>query len=149
MFTLKHNQYGFYIHGLSPNGRSDVNMLEMYEMLEKEESDLCSKRGLLSNTEQQTFEMFLPLAVVQHWKELRKKLDAQCRASLLFGTQLVAVNKELLVQTYWSINNFLCNFLEHSFSKADYIVKDKSGMESLLNFEMPVVYEKAYFYNGE
>lgn len=142
MFCWKHDKYGFYLHGLSPNGRSDVNMLEMYRMLEMEESDLCAKRGLLLNSEQQTFEMCLPISVHDQWRTLRKSLG-QTR----FG-QSRDVDKEKIVHIYLNINKFLINFIEHTFTKADYIVQDRSVIESLLDFESYPIREKGTFFNG-
>lgn len=151
MFCLKYKRFGYYLHGLSPNGRSDVNMLEMYNLLEMEESDLCSKRGLMPNTEQQTFEMYLPSVVHDHWNSLRKSFDRATPGNPFpprLNIDLRNVDKSKLVHTYISITRFLCSFIDHSFSKADYIVQDRSGLESLLNFEHDTSQQKGRFYNG-
>lgn len=126
-------------------------MLEMYGLLEMEESDLCSKRGLLPNTEQQTFEMYLPSVVADHWTSLRAAFRRSGPRPLLprLGPgEFRDADKGKLVATYYAINRFLISFIEHSFIKADYTVQDRSGLESLLNFELEPVHGKGRLYNG-
>ena len=120
-------------------------------MLELEESDLCAKRGLLLNTEQQTFELCLPIALHEHWISLRRNLDNQRNRLPLIGhlnIDLRNIDKEKLVYTYFSINKFLISFIEHSFIKADYKVQDRTMLESLVDFELRTVRDKGIFYNG-
>lgn len=45
MFIMAHGEFGYYIHGRSVHGRSDVNLKEMFEMLDREE--VCSLHSLL------------------------------------------------------------------------------------------------------
>ena len=132
----------------------------MYQLLEMEESDLCSKRGLLSNTEQQTFEMYLPSAVYDQWMSLRKSFNnnnnntnnksqpSNIRSMIGLNRQ-PEMDKAKLVHTYFAINRFLCSFIEHAFANVDYIVQDRSGMESLFTFEFGSVHQKGRLYNGK
>jgi meckelin len=148
---MKYKQYGYYIHGLAANGKSDVNMLEMYELLEREENDLCSKRGLLPNTDQQTFEMAIPASVNEHYQRLRSNLTGFSQTSdrmHAFGGHLSKVDKEKLIPTYLLINKFLTGFIEHTFKDVDYIVRDKSTLESIFDVESIEVRDKGFFYNG-
>ena len=57
---MTHEQYGYYIHGRSNHGNTDVGLRQMYENLAREEQDLCGTRGLQPHSDQQTFEVFLP-----------------------------------------------------------------------------------------
>ena len=50
------------------HGRADTGMAEMAENMKREEEDLCGQRGLLPNTEQQTFQVAVP-------HKLRTKYD--------------------------------------------------------------------------
>ena len=50
------------------HGRADTGVREMAENMKREEEDLCGKRGLIPNTEQQTFQMALP-------RKLRSQYD--------------------------------------------------------------------------
>ena len=59
MFIMTHTQYGFYLHGRSPHGNSDVSMQYMSKALAKEENEETGKRGLGQNSDQQTFSIFI------------------------------------------------------------------------------------------
>lgn len=50
-----YNHYGYYIHGRSPHGSTDVNMKEMIVNLERESKQMIGKRGLQDNSDDQTF----------------------------------------------------------------------------------------------
>ena len=130
-------------------------MLEMYELLELEESDLCSKRGLMSNTEQQTFEMILPYDIYHQLLTLRRSVDA-CQPTFIercfsctenTGDHLRTLSKEKLFQVYLSINRFLTTFIDHAYDKVDYRVSDKNRWEAFFGFEMNSNFAK--FYNGK
>lgn len=130
-------------------------MMEMYELLELEESDLCSKRGLMSNTEQQTFEMFLPRDIHSQLLSLRGPVDA-CRPTFLermfsctgsTGEHLRSLSKEKLFQVYLSINRFLTSFIDHTYERVDYRVLDKNRWQFLFGFENNSNFAK--FYNGK
>ena len=41
---MSHTQYGYYIHGRSPHGNTDVSMQKMSEALLKEQNDVTAKR---------------------------------------------------------------------------------------------------------
>lgn len=148
---MLHKRFGYYIHGLAANGKSDVNMLEMYELLEREENDLCSKRGLLPNSDQQTFEMSLPTAVCEHYQRLRShlsgfgKLTDRVRS---LSSQSLKADTEKVIPTYLMINKFLTSFIEHNFKDVDYIVREKSTFESILDVEFGDGRDKGFFYSG-
>lgn len=133
----------------------------MYRLLDMEESDLCSKRGLLPNTDQQTFEMYLPSIIHELLKEYRRRLletaaishnnNNNKRPINTFGNlNLGELDKAKMVSTYVQINNFLINFIAHMLDKADYRVQDNTSMESMLDFESSSVSQGiGYFYNGK
>lgn len=55
VFILAENQYGYYIHGRSPHGHTDVNMKDMVMNLEREARSLSGTRGLEANSSDQLF----------------------------------------------------------------------------------------------
>ncbi|OXB79904.1 UNVERIFIED_CONTAM: hypothetical protein H355_000934 [Colinus virginianus] len=57
VFLLSHSCFGYYIHGRSVHGHADTNMEEMNMNLKREAENLCSQRGLLPNTDGQTFQI--------------------------------------------------------------------------------------------
>lgn len=60
VFMLLYDSYGFYIHGRSPHGFSDTDMCSMIMQLRREEDNVCGRRGLLLNSEQQTYSILVP-----------------------------------------------------------------------------------------
>ena len=146
-----YKRFGYYIHGLAANGKSDVNMLEMYELLEREENDLCSKRGLLPNSDHQTFEMSLPPAIYEHYQRVRSNLSGFTKLSdrmRSLGGQTSRADTEKLIPTYLMINKFLTGFIEHNFKDVDYMVREKSTIESILDVEFVDSRDKGFFYSG-
>lgn len=144
-------RFGHYIHGRSANGRSDVNMKEMNELLKREEDDLCSKRGLLPNTDQQTFEMALPSAIYDHYSRLRNMLTGYQTSDRMqnFSGRHSKIDAEKAIPVYLMINKFLSGFIEHTFKDVDYTVREKSNVESILDVEFCEVRDKGFFYNGK
>lgn len=55
VFILAENKYGYYIHGRSPHGTTDVNMKEMVINLERESRQMSGTRGLEPQSTEQTF----------------------------------------------------------------------------------------------
>ncbi len=57
VFILIDNLYGYYIHGRSPHGTTDVNMRDMLLNLEREGKQMSGTRGLEAKSDEQTFIM--------------------------------------------------------------------------------------------
>jgi len=57
VFILIDNLYGYYIHGRSPHGATDVNMRDMIMNLEREANQMSGTRGLQPKSDEQTFIM--------------------------------------------------------------------------------------------
>lgn len=96
LFSMLYPRYGFYVHGRSANGSGDCGLVEMNVLLEREERDLCSRRGLLPNSDQQTFVLVLPKIINDYYRKLLSRLD---------HTQLGGASSALLLP--WSSNRSL------------------------------------------
>lgn len=81
MFILTHAQYGYYIHGKSPNGNADTNMKHMVLGFEKEEQDLVSKRGLLPDRHNQVFSMSITTKLRNQYSKVMQPLYEVIRSS--------------------------------------------------------------------
>jgi meckelin len=150
VFIWVHRRFGYYIHGRSANGRADVNMKEMNELLKREEDDLCSKRGLLPNSDQQTFEMTLPIAMFDQYDRLRSFSESYQRSHLKNVSSITGQSDRMkIAPTYIMVSRFLAGFIEHSSREFEYTVKDKTILESVLDAEFDEARDKGYFYNGE
>ncbi|XP_076448752.1 meckelin-like [Babylonia areolata] len=152
VFVMAHAQFGYYIHGRSVHGKADTNMKEMAEMMKREEEDLCGKRGLLPDTEEQTFIMSLP-------KRLRVKYEQVYLPAALenagavgrmeqgkAGGRIAGTAMEKSIEAYNMLNRFLCAFLDHSLRDVDYVVKDKTLLESIMDTEFFDATDKGIFY---
>lgn len=153
VFIMAHSNFGYYIHGRSVHGKADTDMREMCEMMKREEEDLCGQRGLVPSTEQQTFMMSLP-------KRLRVKYEQVYVPAALenagavsrmeqgkTGGRLAGSGKEKSIEAYAMLNKFLCGFIDHSLRDVDYVVKDKTLLESIMDTEFFDATEKGIFYN--
>ena len=156
VFIWVHERYGYYIHGRSPNGRAEVNMKEMHDLLKREEEDLCSRRGLLPNTDQQTFEMTLPISMYDQYQQLRSVVTAlttrPTRAQNNIGRFLNSREEDVekRAPAYFTMTKFLSGFIDHTLKDFDYIVRDKTTMEALLDAEFDEERrDLGYFYNGQ
>jgi meckelin len=62
VFILTDNLYGYYIHGRSPHGTTDVNIRDMIMNLERESNQMSGTRGLQPKSDEQTFIVKIDLA---------------------------------------------------------------------------------------
>lgn len=61
VFILDDSMHGYYIHGISPGGKADLNLDELLMALEEEGSDRVKGRGFSEkeNDNLQTYEIFI------------------------------------------------------------------------------------------
>ncbi|XP_074864667.1 meckelin-like [Carettochelys insculpta] len=130
VFILTHRCYGFYIHGRSVHGHADVGMDAMHACLQKEEENLCPRRGLEANSDIQTFEVLLTDRVRQLYDKITQPLMEGPRGERI-GVNL----HEQRLRSYYTLNRFLSSFLEHAYRDMDYNVKDKSFLERIMDME--------------
>ncbi|XP_055643217.1 meckelin [Toxorhynchites rutilus septentrionalis] len=169
VFILCMESYGFYIHGRSPHGFSDTDMCSMILQFKREEDNLCGNRGLLPGSEQQTYSILVP----KNLREYYNKLITPLRNSTIFGphqhfnqTHLIGsakmsnssvidgpggrfeYNFEKSILTYYNVNRFFAAFVDHALKDLDYIIQERSVLESLLNCELQsyVTENKGVFY---
>lgn len=81
LFSMMFPRYGYYVHGRNANGSSDCGLSEINALLEREERDLCSMRGLESNSDQQTFVLVLPRIINDHYRRLLMRDDSSVGGS--------------------------------------------------------------------
>ncbi|XP_012554486.2 meckelin isoform X1 [Hydra vulgaris] len=160
LFIMPCSQYGFYIHGRSIHGRSDTSLHELFKQFQREEENLCGKRGLEPNSDHQVFEFTLtskfrltyekilqPL-MTRNENNTRRNPTSAKQNPALPGSSLPPF-LELSVHAYETMNKYLTTFIEHALRDNDYIVKEKLLMEKLFNLELQSPLEKSIFYNDE
>lgn len=81
LFCMLYPRFGYYIHGRNANGSGECGVSEMNALLEREERDLCSKRGLAPNSDKQTFLLILPRIINDHYRKLLFNYDLVASSS--------------------------------------------------------------------
>uniref|UniRef100_A0A8B9MMK9 Transmembrane protein 67 n=1 Tax=Accipiter nisus TaxID=211598 RepID=A0A8B9MMK9_9AVES len=147
VFLLSHSCFGYYIHGRSVHGHADTNMEEMNMNLKREAENLCSQRGLLPNTDGQTFQISISRKMRLHYDRIHETLTRKRGPARLLDSS--ANTFEQSTRAYNTMNKFLGSFIDHVHKEMDYIVKDKLLLERILGMEFMEPLEKSIFYNDE
>uniref|UniRef100_A0A8D0HDF1 Transmembrane protein 67 n=1 Tax=Sphenodon punctatus TaxID=8508 RepID=A0A8D0HDF1_SPHPU len=147
MFLLSHTCFGYYIHGRSVHGHADTNMEEMNMNLKREAENLCSQRGLLPNTDGQTFQISISSKMRQQYDRIHETLTRKHGPARLLDSS--ATTFEQSTKAYHTMNKFLGSFIDHVHKDIDYIVKDKLLLERILGMEFIEPMDKSIFYNDE
>uniref|UniRef100_G1PN92 Transmembrane protein 67 n=1 Tax=Myotis lucifugus TaxID=59463 RepID=G1PN92_MYOLU len=145
VFLLSHKCFGYYIHGRSVHGHADTNMEEMNLNLKREAENLCSQRGLVPNTEGQTFQIAISSQMRQHYDRIHETLTRKNGPARLLSSS--ASTFEQSIKAYNTMNKFLGSFIDHVHKDMDYFIKDKLLLEKILGIEFMEPMEKSIFYN--
>ncbi|CAL8290844.1 unnamed protein product [Merluccius merluccius] len=148
VLLLSHRCFGYYIHGRSVHGHADTNMEEMNTNLKREAESLCGQRGLLPNTDTQTFQVSLSSRLRQQYDRIREPLSRRNGPSRLVDASS-ANPFEQSTRAYNTMNRFLGSVIDHAHRDMDYIVKDKLFFERVIGMEFLEPNDKSIFYNDE
>eukprot|EP00002_Diphylleia_rotans_P006005 TRINITY_DN1526_c0_g1_i3.p1 TRINITY_DN1526_c0_g1~~TRINITY_DN1526_c0_g1_i3.p1 ORF type:complete len:900 (-),score=134.68 TRINITY_DN1526_c0_g1_i3:567-3266(-) len=72
LMILDNGHHGYYLHGRSVHNFADTDNQELDEMMKRERENLCGQRGLIPNTELQSFEIFITPQLRQKYDEALK-----------------------------------------------------------------------------
>ncbi|GFR70016.1 meckelin [Elysia marginata] len=147
VFVMANGEFGYYIHGRSVHGRSDVGMREMCDMIKREEEDLVGQRGLVPNTEPQTFLMALPKRLRQKYETVYMPVQLENASAATRGEQARMIGRDKSIDAYGTLNRFFCAFIDHSLRDIDYVVKEKTFLEKILDTEFLELTDQGIFYN--
>ncbi|KAM6171620.1 meckelin isoform 1-T1 [Erethizon dorsatum] len=147
VFLLSYKCFGYYIHGRSIHGHADTNMEEMNMNLKREAENLCSQRGLVPNTDCQTFQIAVSSQMRQHYDRIHDTLTRKNGPARLLSSS--ASTFEQSIKAYHAMNKFLGSFIDHVHKEMDYFIKDKLLLERILGMEFMEPMEKSIFYNDE
>uniref|UniRef100_A0A3B5BP19 Transmembrane protein 67 n=1 Tax=Stegastes partitus TaxID=144197 RepID=A0A3B5BP19_9TELE len=148
VLVLSHSCFGYYIHGRSVHGHADTNMEEMNNNLRREQESLCGQRGLLPNTDIQTFQVALTKSLRSQYSKIQDSISRRNRPSRLTDATMGHFS-EPQCKAYHTMNHFLASVIDHAFPDKDYIVKDKLMFERVVGMEFLEPSEKSIFYNDE
>ncbi|CAG0892530.1 unnamed protein product [Darwinula stevensoni] len=151
VLILSEENFGYYIHGRNVHGEADSSMHTLHMQLEGEKQDLCGSRGLLPNTDLQTFMIVLPNRFKQYYQKLKEPLVQIMTTGMRMHQSLPNVSETSKIDvrhhTYLCISKFLQTFIEHNLKELDYTMTDRVFLETVLDLELQDVSEKALFYN--
>lgn len=147
VFLLSHRCFGYYIHGRSVHGHADTNMEDMNMNLRREAENLCSQRGLVPNTDGQTFQIAVSSQMRQHYDRIHETLTRRNGPARLLSSS--GSTLEQSIKAYHAMNKFLGSFIDHVHKEMDYFIKDKLLLEKILGMEFMEPLEKSIFYNDE
>ncbi|XP_053182760.1 meckelin [Scomber japonicus] len=148
VLLLSHRCFGYYIHGRSVHGHADTNMEEMNNNLKRESASLCSQRGLLPNTDIQTFQVSLTNRVRLQYDRIREPISRRNAPSRLADASSANPGDQSF-RAYHTMNYFLGSIIDHAHPDMDYIVKDKLMFERVVGMEFLEPSDKSIFYNDE
>uniref|UniRef100_A0AC11EQN1 Transmembrane protein 67 n=1 Tax=Ovis aries TaxID=9940 RepID=A0AC11EQN1_SHEEP len=109
--------------------------------------NLCSQRGLVPNTDGQTFQIAISSQMRQHYDRIHETLTRKNGPARLLSSS--GSTFEQSVKAYHTMNKFLGSFIDHVHKEMDYFIKDKLLLERILGMEFMEPMEKSIFYNDE
>ncbi|XP_043116005.1 meckelin isoform X2 [Puntigrus tetrazona] len=151
VLLLSHRCFGYYIHGRSVHGHADTNMDEMNTNL-KREANLCGQRGLLPNSDTQTFQISITNRLRAQYDRIIEPISRTFFPKRRGPSRLVDASAnpcELSTKAYHTMNRFLGSVIDHAHREMDYIVKDKLLFERLIGMEFIEPLDKSIFYNDD
>uniref|UniRef100_A0A1B0BKJ5 Meckelin n=1 Tax=Glossina palpalis gambiensis TaxID=67801 RepID=A0A1B0BKJ5_9MUSC len=148
IFVLIEPSSGYYIHGRSPNGFTDTDVPTIITQFQRETQSLCERRGLLNNADQ-CYIIIPPKNLYNYFNKLLLRLQRSIdSASTIRGDNGIFQTRyhkdisraegslEKTSIAYSNINRFCCAFVDHGIKDMDYIIKEKTLLERLLNCEL-------------
>ncbi|XP_028836341.1 meckelin-like isoform X2 [Denticeps clupeoides] len=147
VLLLSHRCFGYYIHGRSVHGHADTNMEEMNSNLKREADNLCGQRGLLPNSDTQTFQISITNRLRVQYDRILEPLTRRHGPSRLVDAS--ANPFEQSTKAYHTMNRFLGSVIDHAHREMDYLVRDKLLFERLVGMEFVEPLDKSIFYNDE
>ncbi|CAF0714886.1 unnamed protein product [Brachionus calyciflorus] len=147
MFIMTHTQYGYYIHGRSPHGYSDVSMQQMSKALSREENDITGKRGLGQDSDQQTFAISISSKLSNEYSKVMIPIFEKKtirKSSAFTGTEF-----EKRILAYSHLNKFLMGFIDNILRNLKYKIIRRNFLENILNMEFKEPIKTGYFYADE
>ncbi|CAF1194078.1 unnamed protein product [Rotaria sordida] len=133
VFILMDNQYGYYIHGRSPHGITDVNIKDMTMNLEHESQGTAGRRGLEPNSDDQIFIIKVDRAFRFQYEILLQ--NYQNRILTRLNKKIEEREANILLASYRGLNEFLCAFINRSLPTYTYVIRPRWLLEKILNCE--------------
>ncbi|VDO86550.1 unnamed protein product [Schistosoma margrebowiei] len=109
VFLFAQSNFGYYIHGHSPTGRSDVDLGGITQMLSIENEGIAPKRGITPDSNDHTYRMALPSGLRQTFNRLYTPLLNLNLNTDKYGKH--ASPQAITNEVYHNINRYLKRFV--------------------------------------
>lgn len=126
-------------------------MCSMIIQFKREEQNMCGHRGLMNNSEQQTFSILVPRNLRLFYDRLILPLQKSANNQfagynhnggngggvIINGHKnSVEFNFEKTIMAYHNLNRFFGAFIDHALKDFDYTIQEKNILESVLDCEL-------------
>ncbi|KAK4468022.1 hypothetical protein MN116_008200 [Schistosoma mekongi] len=146
VFIFAQSNFGYYIHGHSPTGRSDVDLGGITQMLSIENEGIAPKRGITPDSHDHTYRMALPSGLRQTFDRLYAPLlDLTMNIDKRTGkhTSPQAITNE----AYQNINRYLKRFISRDDPDGlRYRIVRRKAFEDILDGEFDDTTFEGLFY---
>lgn len=145
------SSHGFYIHGKSPTGQTDIELDKMRQNFELENNDLVPKRGLINDTTNQVFEVFFAAGFRNQLNELYNSQLASIGSPSVLGCSkhIDGDNPSIAYEINKDIGEFLKKFLSQRIKEHRFVVQNESILQQLINFSPTVIEETVFSIVGD
>lgn len=127
-------------------------MCSMIIQFKREEQNMCGHRGLMNNSEQQTFSILVPRNLRLFYDRLILPLQKSANNQFAGFNQngvngsggvvinghknSVEFNFEKTIMAYHNLNRFFGAFIDHALKDLDYTIQEKNILETVLDCEL-------------
>ncbi|KAH0794526.1 meckelin isoform X5 [Histomonas meleagridis] len=143
---------GFYIHGRSIHAHADDEMSKLHEQLTNEAKDNVGLRGLVQNTNDQVFHIYLSqnfgLSSKAMYEAIRQRYSKKAIAIAKAQNIRSKIEVEAMA-AYNGLNQYFRRFFEASESEHKYIIQKESMMEKILDWGPQVNEETILTISGD
>ncbi|RTG85237.1 meckelin, partial [Schistosoma bovis] len=148
VFLFAQSNFGYYIHGHSPTGRSDVDLGGITQMLSIENEGIAPKRGITPDSNDHTYRMALPSGLRQTFNRLYTPLLNLTLNTDKYGKH--ASPQAITNEVYHNINRYLKRFISRDDPDGlRYRIVRRKAFEDILDGEFDDTTFEGLFYIGK
>lgn len=147
MFILSQTNFGYYIHGHSPTGRSDLDLGGLVMMLAAENVGVAARRGIATDSDDHTYRMALPPSFRQAFNRLYEPLLSGTKGGMKSGKNRPGLISFATIEVYQALNRFLIRFISRDDPDGlRYRIVRRRALEDILDGEFEDTTYEGLFY---
>ncbi|CAH8862937.1 unnamed protein product [Trichobilharzia szidati] len=147
VFLFAQANFGYYIHGHSPTGCSDVDIGGITQILSVESEGIAPKRGITPDSDDHTYRMALPSGLRETFDRLYSPLLNLTVNIDRWGKQQMSSSQVITNEVYQNINRFLKRFISRDDPDGlRYRIVRRKAFEDILDGEFDNTTFEGLFY---